>query len=153
MKDGVGSMWMEHRSPRALFSFMADRQEREAARESPRTHRDLIAWQASMVLLVESYRVARQLPEVERYGLAAQLRRAAVSVPANIAEGFGRSGRGEYLRHLSIALGSLRELQTHFEAIPLLEYLPKTVIADAEKAAGRTGFFLYRLRRSMAPRP
>ena len=105
-----------------------------------------------MQLLVEVYRVACQLPDVERYGLAAQLRRAAVSVPANVAEGFGRSTRGDYLRHLSIASGSLRELETHLEAITLLEYLPETATATAADAARRTGFLLYRLQRSLMPR-
>ena len=122
-----------------------------AASSSRKTHRDLIAWQASMQLVLEAYRVARDLPDVERYGLAAQLRRAAVSIPANIAEGFGRSTRGDYLRHLSIALGSVRELQTHLEIIPLLDYLPATNVASAEDAAQRTVFLLYRLRRSLMP--
>jgi four helix bundle protein len=102
-----------------------------------------------MELLVEGYRIARQLPDVERYGLAAQLRRAAVSIPANIAEGFGRFARGDYLHHLSIAAGSLREMQTHLEAIAVLEYLPKTAIQAAEDAAARTGFLLHRLERSL----
>ena len=105
-----------------------------------------------MHLLVEAYRVARQLPDEERYGLAAQLRRAAVSVPANIAEGFGRSARGDYLRHLSIASGSLREIETHLEAVTLLEYLPKQAIEAAAEVAGRTAYLLNRLRRSLAPR-
>jgi len=104
-----------------------------------------------MQLVLEAYRVARQLPDVERYGLAAQLRRAAVSIPANIAEGFGRSSRGDYLRHLSIALGSLRELQTHLEIIPLLDYLPAAAVARAEEAARRTVSLVYRLRRSLTP--
>jgi four helix bundle protein len=120
-----------------------------SSRRKLKNHRDLIAWRTSMELLVEGYRVARQLPDVERYGLAAQLRRAAVSIPANIAEGFGRSARGDYLRHLSIATGSLRELQTHLEAITLLEYLPKTAIEHAEDAAARTGFLLHRLQVSL----
>jgi len=119
------------------------------SRQSHKTHRDLIAWQASMQLVVEAYRVARQLPDVERYGLAAQLRRAAVSIPANIAEGFGRSTRGDYLRHLSIASGSLREIQTHLEVIALLEYLPATATGAAEGATRRTGFLLRRLQRSL----
>jgi four helix bundle protein len=131
---------------------MSDSLQRDSSGRSHKTHRDLVAWQASMQLLVEVYRVARQLPDVERFGLASQLRRAAVSIPANIAEGFGRSGRGDYLRHLSIASGSLRELQTHLEAIPLLEYLPKAVTETAENATRRTGFFLNRLRRSLSPK-
>jgi four helix bundle protein len=103
-----------------------------------------------MKLLVESYRVAAQLPDIERYGLASQLRRAAVSIPANIAEGFGRSARGDYLRHLSIASGSLRELQTLLEAIALLQYLQKDAIEPADGAASRTAFLLNRLQRSLS---
>jgi four helix bundle protein len=117
-----------------------------------KTHRDLIAWQASMQLLVEAYRVAAQLPAIERYGLASQLRRASVSIAANIAEGFGRSARGDYLRHRSIASGSLRELQTHLEAITLLEYLAQSAIAAAENASDRTGFLLHRLQKSLLSR-
>jgi four helix bundle protein len=83
--------------------------------------------------------------------LAAQVRRASVSIPANIAEGFGRSTRGDYVRHLSIASGSLREIQTHLEVITLLEYLPPTATAKAENAARRTGFLLRRLQRSLTP--
>ena len=105
-----------------------------------------------MQLLVEAYRVARQLPEIERYGLAAQLRRAAVSIPANIAEGFGRSARGDYVHHLSIACGSLRELETHLEAVTLLTYLPGGATEAAEKACSRTAFLLRRLQRSLTAR-
>jgi four helix bundle protein len=104
-----------------------------------------------MQLLVEAYRVARQLPDIERYGLAAQLRRAAVSIAANIAEGFGRSAKGDYLRYLSIACGSLRELETHLEAITLLEYLPRAATECAERAARRTAFLLRRLQQSLRP--
>jgi four helix bundle protein len=119
---------------------------------SRKTHRDLIAWQASMQLLVESYRVAAQLPDIERYGLASQLRRSAVSIPANIAEGFGRSARGDYLRHLSIASGSLRELQTLLEAVTLLRYLDEPATKVAESASRRTAFMLHRLQRSLSAR-
>jgi four helix bundle protein len=118
--------------------------------EGRRTHRDLIAWQASMQLLVESYRVAAQLPDVERYGLASQLRRASVSIPANIAEGFGRSARGDYLRHLSIAAGSLRELQTLLEAVTLLQYLTDAETQAANDASARTAFMLRRLQRGLS---
>lgn len=121
-----------------------------AKRPTHKTHRDLIAWQASMQLLLEVYRVAAQLPDIERYGLASQLRRAAVSIAANIAEGFGRSARGDYLRHLSIAAGSLRELQTLLDAVTLLQYLPKTGTAHAENASDRTGFLLRKLQRSLS---
>ena|SRR5688572_7947328 len=126
----------------------------KGGRKSPthKTHRDLVAWRESMQLLVETYQVARQLPDIERYGLASQLRRSAVSISANIAEGFGRSARGDYLRHLSIASGSLRELQTLLEAVTLLEYLRDAATKAAEDASRRTGFLLHRLQRSLAAR-
>ena len=115
----------------------------------------MIAWQAGMDLLVESYRVAARLPPIERYGLASQIRRAATSIPANIAEGHGRVARGDFLYFLSIAGGSLRELQTHLEATTRLEYLPQESVAVASNASDRVGFLLYRLRQSLlkSPRP
>ncbi len=76
-----------------------------------------------MDLVVESYRVSRLLPKAEMFGLISQIQRAAVSVPANIAEGHGREHIGDYLRHLSIASGSLMELETHMLIITRL-YIP-----------------------------
>ncbi len=72
-----------------------------------KSYRDLIVWQKAMDLVVSCYRASSQFPEIERYGLLSQLRRAAVSIPANIAEGWGRDSSKEYLRYLSIAYGSL----------------------------------------------
>src|SRR5690606_37491282 len=77
-----------------------------------RSYRDLIVWQSAMALAVGTYDLTRAFPVEERFGLSAQLRRAAVSVPANIAEGHGRVHRGEYVHHLSIAHGSLCEVET-----------------------------------------
>ena len=76
-------------------------------------YRDLVVWQEAMDLVVATYRIAARLPRGEQYGLVNQMQRAAVSVPANIAEGHGRSGCREYLHHLSVARGSLMELETH----------------------------------------
>src|SRR5436309_9503901 len=67
-----------------------------------------------MELLVECYRITNQFPAVEKYSLTQQLRRAVVSVPSNIAEGHGRDHLGDYLRHLSVANGSLMEVETQF---------------------------------------
>ena len=67
-----------------------------------RTYRDLIVWQDSMDLVVSIYRITATFPKEERYSLVSQLRRAAVSVPSNIAEGHGRSRTGDYLRYLSL---------------------------------------------------
>jgi four helix bundle protein len=77
-----------------------------------RSYRDLEVWQKAVDLADRCYLLTRTFPVEERYGLASQVRRAAVSISANIAEGHGRSGRGEYLHHLSIARGSLCELET-----------------------------------------
>jgi four helix bundle protein len=76
--------------------------------------------------LVETvYRVTAQLPATEQFGLIAQMRRSAVSVPSNIAEGYGRQATGEYRHHLAICRGSLLELETQFLLCPRLNYLPK----------------------------
>ncbi|MGZ8379430.1 MAG: four helix bundle protein, partial [Gemmatirosa sp.] len=80
-----------------------------------RSYRDLVVWQRAMALTRESYDVARRLPIEERFALAAQIRRAAVSVPANITEGHTSAYRREFLRHLSIAHASLTELECHLQ--------------------------------------
>ncbi len=84
--------------------------------------RDLRVWQRGMDLVVESYRIARLLPANEIYALTGQICRAAVSIPANIAEGYGRLHRGDYVHHLSIAKGSLTELETYLEVVRRLNY-------------------------------
>ncbi len=78
-----------------------------------RGYRDLIAWQKAMTLVTETYRLTGRWPTQERFGLTLQARRAAVSVPANIAEGSGRTGPRHLRNHRSIAHGSLCELETH----------------------------------------
>lgn len=89
-----------------------------------KTYRDLGVWVEAMDLVVEIYEGSRLMPRDERFGLIAQLRRAAVSVAANIAEGHGRRTTGDYLRHLVIARGSLMELETHVMISGRLAFLP-----------------------------
>lgn len=84
--------------------------------------RDLRAWQKAMDLVENVYRETHEWPKMELYGLTSQVRRAVVSVPANIAEGQGRRGVREYLHHLSIAMGSLYEVETHLMIAHRLEY-------------------------------
>lgn len=87
------------------------------------TYRDLRVWQKAMDLVVLSYELTKKLPAEERYGLISQIKRSASSVPANIAEGHGRKRTGDYLHHLSIAHGSLMELETHLLIAQRLAYL------------------------------
>jgi four helix bundle protein len=95
------------------MSFAID-QENSSVR-GERSHSDLIAWRKAMDLVEGVYQESKSWPAEERFGLIAQIRRAVISVPANIAEGSGRTGPAEFRRHLSIAHGSLREVQTLLE--------------------------------------
>ena len=88
-----------------------------------RSHRDLIVWQKAMDLVVSVYRESDSFPKTEIYGLTSQVRRAAVSVPANIAEGQGRRLTGEYIHFLGNARGSLLEVDTHLEIATRLGFM------------------------------
>lgn len=90
-----------------------------------RTFRDLLIWQKSMSLVTAIYKSTTSFPDSERFSLTSQIRRCAISVPSNIAEGFGRRSSGDYLRFLQIAFGSLFELQTQLEIAVNLNYLQK----------------------------
>src|SRR5689334_19415986 len=89
----------------------------------PTTYRDLEVWKRSLLLVADVYRATSNLPKDERFGLTAQLRRAAVSVTCNIAEGYGRATRGEYLNQLSIARGSLNEVEALCAVCRVLKFL------------------------------
>jgi four helix bundle protein len=81
--------------------------------EGIRSYRDLRVWKEAMDLAVQGYELTRGFPREEAYGMTSQIRRSAASVPANIAEGYGRSSTGQYVQFLRNAHGSLRELETH----------------------------------------
>ena len=88
-----------------------------------RTFRDLLVWQKGMQFVADVYRVTTGFPRAETLGLTAQLRRAAVSIPSNIAEGFARQSTIDFIRFLRISLGSLFEAQTQVELAERLGYL------------------------------
>ena len=88
------------------------------------SYRDLVAWRKAMILVVQVYRATRTFPKDELYGLTSQLRRAAVSVPSNIAEGQARYSRREFHHFLSNARGSLAEVETQVMLAADLTYLP-----------------------------
>lgn len=77
-----------------------------------KSYRDLVAWQHAYQVGLEVYRLTREFPSDERFGLVNQMRRAGISIASNIAEGYGRGGRADYARMLKVARGSLYELET-----------------------------------------
>ncbi len=89
------------------------------------TYRDLDVWQKSMDLVEEIYRVSKDFPREEQFGLTNQIRRSVTSVPANIAEGQGRLHKAEFLRFLSVARGSLTETETHVLIAVRLGYIDR----------------------------
>ena len=88
-----------------------------------KSYRDLEVWQVSMRFVETVYRFAKNFPAEERYGLSDQIRRAAVAIPSNIAEGNGRESKTEYARFLGIARGSLYETETQLEIAQRLGYV------------------------------
>jgi four helix bundle protein len=89
------------------------------------SYRDLIVWQKSMLLVKEIYLETKNFPKEELYGLTSQIRRCAISIPSNIAEGKGRNTDKEFIRFLQISLGSVYELQTQLELSLQLNYINK----------------------------
>ncbi|MCE5279057.1 MAG: four helix bundle protein [Planctomycetaceae bacterium] len=94
-----------------------------------RDYKDLIVWQKAMELVEEAYRVSMQFPKEEMFGLRNQLRRAAVSIPSNIAEGNGRMTRDDYVRFLAMAAGSCNEVETQALLSLRLRYTTDKAIA------------------------
>ncbi len=121
------------------------------------SYEDLEVWQRGMALVEGIYAITRSFPGEERFGLTAQLRRAAVSIPSNIAEGWGRSSRKEYVRFLSIARGSLYEVRTQIGIARRVGYLSdeqeQTFREDAEVLSRMLLSLLRSLHRSGAPDP
>lgn len=117
-----------------------------------RSYRDLEVWQRAITLSVACYRSTKPFPFEERFGLTAQIRRAAVSVAANVAEGYGRSHLNEYLRFLSVANGSLLELETHLLIAQQLDYLSPAACRALLVDSGTLGRMLAGLIRSLRRR-
>ena len=113
------------------------------------SYQELKVWQRGMDLVVECYEVSKQLPATERYALARQIRRSAVSVPSNIAEGYGREHLGEYVRFLSIANGSLKELETQILIARRLAFITNVDCEPILRQAAEVGRMLTVLRRKL----
>ncbi len=93
-----------------------------------RSYRDLVVWQQGMALAASCYKATKSFPRDEAYGMTSQIRRAAASIPANIAEGNGRENTGAYIQSLRIAQGSLKELETHELLAESVELMSKTFL-------------------------
>jgi four helix bundle protein len=111
--------------------------------------RDLEVWRLGMDLVEGVYRVSTGFPKSETYGLTSQLRRAAVSVPSNIAEGHTRASTKEYLNHLSMAQASLAEVATQLEIATRLGYIPPADLTPTLDGIGNLGRMLYSLRNAL----
>jgi len=108
-----------------------------------KSFKDLVVWQKAYRLVLEIYKITKDFPKSETYGLAQQMRRAAVSLPSNIAEGYGRRHKTEYKQFLSIAYGSLSELETQYLLSIDLGYTKKSDII--ENLLKEVGSMLYRM--------
>lgn len=117
-----------------------------------RGYRDLEVWQYSMDLVAATYKWTQEFPRAEQYGLTSQLRRAAISIPCNIAEGQGRAQPGEFLNSLSVAQGSLNELETLFTLAHRLNLSSADATQEALERCSRTGRMLSGLRRAITER-
>jgi four helix bundle protein len=113
-----------------------------------RSFRDLDVWNAGMELVVTTYRVCKLFPSFEQFGLRAQMQRAAVSIPSNVAEGHA-SGSGRYRNHVRISLGSLAELDTQLEIARRLEYVASKELEGIGQQLTRTRQLLHGLDRSL----
>jgi len=120
-----------------------------ASKLAAQTFRDLVVWQRAMQLTVAIYGLTRDFPREETYGLTSQVRRSAVSVPSNIAEGQGRLNVGEFRQFLGIARGSNFEVQTQLEIARALKFGNSALIDEAEVLSHEVGKMIYALLESI----
>ena len=116
-----------------------------------RTYRNLEVWQKAIDLVESVYQLTKLFPSDERFGLTSQIQRAAVSIPANIAEGYGRLHRGDYLHHLSMARGSLMEVETHLVVAGRLKFVSRQQAAETWGLSQQVGKMLTKLILSLKP--
>jgi len=114
-----------------------------------RSFRDLQVWQRAVQLSVALYRLTKEFPREEIYGLPSQIRRSAVSVPSNIAEGQGRLGTGEFKQFLGIARGSNFEVQTHLEIARALGFGDSKLLDETEGLSHEVGKMIHGILESL----
>ena len=114
-----------------------------------RSYRDLQVWQLGMDLAEACYLLTKRFPKDELFGMTSQIRRAASSVPANIAEGYGRDSTGEYIQFLRVAQGSLKELETHLTLSCRVGLMAESETEDVLEECDHLGRMLHRLIRAL----
>lgn len=112
-------------------------------------YHNLLVWKKALEFVKLTYRLAKIFPNEELYGLTSQLRRAAVSVMANIVEGRGKPSEKDFLRYLYIAKGSLNECQCYFELVRELNYIDEEQFSYIDKKRGEVGYLLFKLIQSL----
>jgi four helix bundle protein len=117
------------------------------------SYRELHVWKAAMDLAEQCYRVTKRFPREELFGMTSQIRRAAASIPANIAEGQGRQHTSEFLHFPSIARGSLKEVETHLMLSQRVELLTADQLTPLLALADRVSQMLTGLRKALERRP
>jgi len=117
------------------------------------SYKDLIVWQKGINLVSEIYKVTERFPKSEMFGLTSQIRRAAVSIPANLAEGYARKHRGEYAQFVKIAFGSGAELETHLLIAQNIKFIKKEEAAEAEALLNEVMRMLNKLSSSLLAKP
>jgi four helix bundle protein len=111
---------------------------------------ELVVWQKAMDLVTDIYQITATFPADERFGLSSQARRAAVSIPSNIAEGHGRKATGAYINHLSIAHGSLMELETQTQIAVRLDFIAEAQASTLLHQMDEIGKMLNSLKKSLS---
>jgi len=118
-----------------------------------KNYRELIVWQKAMDLTVRVYEITKAFPHEEIYGLTSQLRRAAVSIPSNIAEGQGRHTTADFIRFLGIAYGSLQETETQLTLATRLGYIQESQEAQLLEQCAEVGKLINGLTHSLHRKP
>ena len=114
-----------------------------------KNYRDLLIWQKSIALVTDVYKLTSKLPSEEKFGLQSQIRRAAVSIPSNIAEGHSRWYRKEFLHHLSISYGSLAELETQLLIAEELRFIKQDEVQSILEKTTEIGKMINGLRKKL----
>ncbi|MGA2619442.1 MAG: four helix bundle protein [Thermoguttaceae bacterium] len=115
-----------------------------------KSYEELLVWQEAVNLAQQVYKATKAFPQEERYGLTSQMRRAAVSVPSNVAEGQARETRGEFVQFLGHSRGSLAELDTQLILAQKMSFLAPPAAAELRQQVAKVGKLLNGLRRSLA---